>query len=207
MKNAFISPLILLLLISCISAYLLPVSRIQTNNLSAAQISATIGLPSNSTIMQMGNSQNYVYYIDLSVGTPSQVLGVQFDTGSNILWLPTQKAGVTPFYNTNKSSTFTNTSNPGSVEYADGSGVAGTYGTDILAIAGTPINITAQFLWVTKDSITNFPPQVAGLVGMGYTTIPNFLDVAYQQGQIATPAFALSIETVSQQQQSYIYYN
>jgi hypothetical protein len=207
MKNASILTIILLSLVSSAASYLLPVSRIQKNNLSAAQISATIGLPSNSTAMQMGNSQNFAYYIDLSVGTPSQVLGVQFDTGSNILWLPTQKAGVTPSFNTAKSSSFTNTSSPGSVQYADGSGVAGTYGTDVLAIAGTPINITTQFLWVTQDSGMNFPPQIAGLVGMGYTNIPNFLDVAYQQGQIATPAFALSIATTSQQQQSYIYYN
>jgi len=32
---------------------------------------------------------------------------------------------------------------------------------------------------------------VQGLVGMGFTDIPNFLDVAYQNNQIATAAFAL----------------
>lgn len=132
--------------------------------------------------MQLGNSQNVLYYINLNVGTPAQTLGVQFDTGSNILWLPTQQAGVKPCFNTLNSSTFTNTSTQGSVQYADGSGVSGTFGTDILSITGTPIHITAQFLWVTQDSGMGFPPQVAGLVGMGYTNIPNFLDVAYQQG-------------------------
>jgi len=38
-----------------------------------------------------------------------------------------------------------------------------------------------------------FPPQVQGLVGMGYTNIPNFLDVAYAQGLINSPVFALQI--------------
>jgi hypothetical protein len=85
--------------------------------------------------------------------------------------------------------------------------VSGTYGTDRLVVAGTPINITAQFLWVNRDSISNFPPQIAGLVGMGYTTIPNFLDVAYQNGEIESPVFALMVETTAQTQQSYVYFN
>jgi hypothetical protein len=69
------------------------------------------------------------------------------------------------------------------MQYADGTGVSGTYGTDILGVSGTPINITAEFLWVNKDNL-NFPPQIAGLVGMGFTTTPNFLDVAYQKKEI-----------------------
>lgn len=39
----------------------------------------------------------------------------------------------------------------------------------------------------------NFPSQIAGLVGMGYTTTPNFLDVAYQNNQIQSPVFTLMI--------------
>lgn len=180
MKNASITTLLLLLLMGSTLAEELKVRQIQTGNYSAGQISAAIALASNGTTMQLGNSQNLLYYIDLNVGTPMQTMGVQFDTGSNILWLPTQLAGVKPCFNTLDSSTFTNTSSPGSVSYADGSGVAGTFGTDILSITGTPILITAQFLWVKQDSGMGFPSQVAGLVGMGYTSIPNFLDVAYQ---------------------------
>jgi hypothetical protein len=42
-------------------------------------------------------------------------MGVQFDTGSNILWLPTQQTTVSNYFDTSKSSTFTNTSNQGSI--------------------------------------------------------------------------------------------
>jgi len=37
----------------------------------------------------------------------------------------------------------------------------------------------------------SYPTGVQGLVGMGNTQIPNFLDVAYQKGEIQTPVFAL----------------
>ena len=50
----------------------------------------------------------------------------------------------------------------------------GTLGTDKLNIAGSLINITAEYLWVTSQNI-NYPPEIQGLVGMGFTSIPNFL--------------------------------
>lgn len=94
----------------------LPINRLKKTNMSAAQISANAALTNSNTTLSFGNYQNVIYYINLQVGTPPQVLGVQFDTGSNTLWLPTQQAGVTPFFNTSKSSTFTNTSRPGSIQ-------------------------------------------------------------------------------------------
>jgi hypothetical protein len=51
----------------------------------------------------------------------------------------------------------------------------------------------------------NFPQGIQGIVGMGSTNTPNFLDIAYSKGQIATSSFALMIETTTQQ--SYIFYN
>lgn len=40
---------------------------------------------------------------------------------------------------------------------------------------------------------------------MGYTTTPNFLDVAFQNNQISSPIFALQI--LNNSQQSLLYYN
>jgi hypothetical protein len=37
----------------------------------------------------------------------------------------------------------------------------------------------------------DFPSGISGLVGMGYTTTPNFLDNAYSLNLIESPAFAL----------------
>lgn len=196
--------LLLMTVIALAQAKVLPLNRMKKEPTPSVD-AQTNPLNNNSTVMSFGNVQDLIYYINLEVGTPSQMMGVQFDTGSNILWLPTQKSGAPNFFNTSKSSTFTNTSNPGSVQYADGSGVSGTYGTDILSITGTTINITAQYLWVTQETSMNFPNQVQGLVGMGYTSTPNFLDIAYQNNQIQSPVFTLLIQPTTQQ--SYIYFN
>ena len=58
----------------------------------------------------------------------------------------------------------------------------GTYGTDIFQIEGSLIDITTQYLWIYEEVSMNFPDAIQGLVGMGFTSQGNFLDVAYQNG-------------------------
>lgn len=91
------------------------------------------------------------------------------------------------------------------IQYADGSGVAGTFGNDIVTITSTPINENGSILWVNQMVDMTYPNTVQGLVGMGYTTTPNFLDIAYQNGEISTSAFALQIRKNTST--SYFYYN
>jgi hypothetical protein len=116
MKNIIKVLLTLITLVTHMNAHYLPVVRIKKTDSSSTDLSVNVALTNTNTTMQFGNDQNTIYFINLNVGTPPQTMGVQFDTGSNILWLPTQKAGVTPFYNTSKSTTFTNSPNQGSVE-------------------------------------------------------------------------------------------
>lgn len=63
---------------------------------------------------------------------------------------------MTNAFQTGQSSTFTNTSQTGGVKYVDGSGVSGTYGTDVFSIQNSLINIVTTYLWVTSDTL-NYP--------------------------------------------------
>jgi hypothetical protein len=51
----------------------------------------------------------------------------------------------------------------------------------------------------------NYPAPIMGLVGMGFTSTPNFLDVAYQNNEISSPVFALALTNTSSQ--SILFYN
>lgn len=65
--------------------------------------------------INFGNQQNYLYYININVGTPAQNFNMIFDTGSNVAWLPLTGSGSTVTFNPSLSSTFNNTSTPGQI--------------------------------------------------------------------------------------------
>jgi hypothetical protein len=46
---------------------------------------------------------------------------------------------------------------------------------------------------------------VSGLIGMGYSKAPNFLDLAYSAGQISSPVFSLQLNLMNES--SYLYYD
>jgi len=64
----------------------------------------------------------------------------------------------------------------------DGSGIFGTMGSETLQVSNTTIDINQTILWANNIVGLNFPDYIAGLVGMGFTNSPNFLDLAYQYG-------------------------
>lgn len=64
-------------------------------------------------------------------------------------------------------------------------------GYDVLSISQTPITTNYSILFATQSNVTYDNTSVYGLVGMDYNSYPNFLDLAYQKGQISTPVFSL----------------
>lgn len=78
-------------------------------------------------------------------------------------------------------------------------------GYDILSISQTPIKANYSFLLATTSNVTYDNTSVYGLVGMDYNSYPNFIDLAYQKGQISTSVFSLDLKNTNQT--SIMYYN
>ena len=51
----------------------------------------------------------------------------------------------------------------------------------------------------------SLPPQISGILGMGYSSVPNPLDNAALQDQIASPVFSLQIRSFTEE--SVLYFN
>lgn len=66
-------------------------------------------------------------------------------------------------------------------------------GSDVVSLPSSNFNVTFPILWVNQVDQLELPPQISGTVGMGHVPTPNFLDLAYQQGSISSPLFALQL--------------
>ena len=94
---------------------------------------------SNNNVIGVGNCENELYYVMIGIGTPPQYFSLQFDTGSNVLWIPTVNYSVGGF-NPNASSTYHNKSIPYNIEYVNDDGVFGFLGSDYVTLQNTTIN-------------------------------------------------------------------
>ena len=122
--------------------------------LGSLQASCTTASANNNGVLGLSNCNNNLYMATIGIGTPPQNFSVQFDTGSNILWIPTIGCPTcsVPYFNPNSSSTYNNpNNNQMSISYAGGSTINGSYGNDLVTFFGSSIlNVNSGILFVSN---------------------------------------------------------
>ena len=169
----------------------------------------------NIVAAELGNYE-YIYMINITIGTPPQYFSVQLDTGSSDTWVPSSDSDVCQQdpsdcqtfgdFDETKSSTFVPLGPQGqsafNITYGDGSTDSGGYFNDTLRIGETVIyNMT---MGLALQAATPF-----GVLGLGYDSdesiavddpndiYPNFLDQLVSQGYINTLAYSLWLNDLS----------
>ncbi|MCJ1433695.1 hypothetical protein MMC27_003059 [Xylographa pallens] len=144
------------------------------------------------------------YFVNLTIGTPSQTVTVQLDTGSNDLVLNSAKsafceqqpsvcAGAT--YTANDSSTYRYLSSNASLGYGGGDLTNGDYVTDTIHFGGTTlkdVQMVISYNTTTADSIWGLSYS-AGEQGIssGENQYPSISELMVSSGVIQSNAYSL----------------
>jgi len=155
-------------------------------------------------IMETLTNEGYLYFANVSVGTPPQPISLQIDTGSSDVWMSSSQAtfgegavadGGT--FNPQASSTYKALSSPVfNITYVDGTGSTGNYFTDQFTIAGATLN-NLQMGLATDTTIGT------GIMGVGFdndeavcrtipcNSYPSVIDQLVTQKKINSKAYSL----------------
>ncbi|KAI0374183.1 acid protease [Pilatotrama ljubarskyi] len=151
-------------------------------------------------LVDEGNDQYWAG--NIAIGTPGKTFYIDFDTGSADLWVPS--VNCTSSYCTNKdkydpsaSSTDARKTGTFSIQYGDGSTVAGPVYTDTVSVAG--VTVKNQYFSPVATLSASFGAQALdGILGMAFPAISNlrqspFFNTAKTQGAVKTGVFAFKL--------------
>ncbi|KLU83542.1 candidapepsin-3 [Magnaporthiopsis poae ATCC 64411] len=164
------------------------------------------------TVESTLSNQETLYFTNMTIGTPPQMLRLHLDTGSSDLWVnsagsrlcelanrPCNFAGT---YAANKSSTYEYVNSVFNISYVDGSGASGDYVSDVLTIGTTSVD-RMQF------GVGYNSTSAQGILGLGYELnevqvnraglkpYRNLPTKLVEQGAISSPAYSLWLNDVA----------
>ncbi|KAK9463271.1 acid protease [Lipomyces oligophaga] len=127
----------------------------------------------SGTVVQELDNSIYLYYANITVGTPAQNLRLQIDTGSSDVWVQTGEnevcqesddpCGVSGVFEPDESSSYTQVATTFSISYGDSSYARGDYAYETFGIGGVEVtNLTIGV--ATEGNATE------GIMGIGYAS-------------------------------------
>ncbi|KAH9167398.1 acid protease [Lactarius sanguifluus] len=124
------------------------------------------------------------YFGSIAIGTPPVAYNVILDTGSADLWVAdssctTNCQGIQTF-DVSTSSTYTNLTEPFSIQYGSGS-ASGTLATDVVQMAGFQVaeQVLGPHAMTSPEGLLDSP--VSGLMGLGWQSLSSSGSVPFWQ--------------------------
>lgn len=172
------------------------------------------------TVIQLNNRHDVQYYGDIYIGIPKKKLTVIFDTGSNILWVPSSKCETCRInsirYNPLTSKSSENLNKLKSISFAVGY-VEGDMFTDTVSLNSHKAILKSfnNELSAEKINILNVNKEINltgttsdGVMGLGVYNEGNsynsFIESLYNQKQINSPSFTFYLFGVNNISRLYV---
>ncbi|KAG0637706.1 aspartic peptidase domain-containing protein [Tuber brumale] len=128
---------------------------------------------SSSTVRQRLDNLDYLYYANISIGTPPQNLRLHLDTGSSDVWVETMNSYIcqqpqrpcrgTGTFDPDRSSTYERVSGDFDISYVDGEYARGEYGKDVFTLSDGVKVAGLQFGVGLESTSTD------GIMGIGFS--------------------------------------